>query len=128
MRYLERGTEVPPVAVGDALTHAREFRAAQQGGEIPLGHFRNYPHGNRQTIRVSWGHQNLYFSYASITSITEFAKPEELDELPLFQGWIFQYRLHLNSWAELANLERDGWTAFWQTHDYLKNLTRPKHG
>jgi len=125
MSYLERGTEVTPVPGGDALARAQEFRAAQGGGEIPLGAFRDYPHGDHQNIRVTWGHQNLYFTYASITSIAEFAEPEELLELPLAQGWIFLYRPHLGSWAELANLERDGQLLFWAIHDYLKQTTRP---
>ena len=112
-----------PVAI--ALDRAREFRADQQVGEIPLGDFRNYPYGQWQTVRVTWGHQNIYFTYASITSLTEFADPGELAQLPLTQAWVFHYRPPLDSWAELANLERDGWTLFWQVHDYLKQTTRP---
>lgn len=125
MTRLERGTIVPPVLVSDALSRAQEFRTAQQSGEIPLGDFRNYKHGDWQTIRVSWGYQNIYFVYATITSVTEFASPDELAELPLFQGWIFQYRPALDSWAELASMDRDGWLAFWYLHNNLKEWTRP---
>lgn len=125
MTYLQRDTVIPPVGGEVALWAARGFRDLLEEGGAPPGSYTTAQIGEHQTVKASWGYQDYFFVYAYISSVTEFAQPGELEERPLLQAWIFRYRSANRSWEEVANLQRDGWKPFWNSHQTIKQITGP---
>lgn len=99
---------------------AKVYASGQQEevseGADPRKAYQKYEYSDSITARATWGVDNIYFVFAFPTGGVTIGKPEDILDIPLFEGWIFQYMPQSDKFNLLVKASRDGSVLFWQEH------------
>jgi hypothetical protein len=109
--------EAPKYPTDDeAKVYASDRRADILGGDDPRTSFLKSEYSDSVTVRATWGINNIYFVFAFPTGGVTIGKPEDILDIPIFEGWILQYVPQSDRFNLLVKAGRDGAVLFWQEH------------
>lgn len=100
----------------EARDFARVQKNAIEEGANPRTAYQVFEPSDSITTRSTWGVDNIYFVFAFPTGGKTIAKPEDILDIPLFEGWIFQYLPQSDKFNLLVKAGRDGAVLFWREH------------